>query len=137
MQRVLNSCPEIEQARSPALLAAGMRARQNAKLAELKRALIESGYETVHEQARALGLCRSSTWVVLNAGHKCNGLSSRLIKRITASPELPPKARKILQEYIHEKIAGAYGHPRNSLKRFRAEFGAFTPAEPLPSSSEN
>lgn len=129
MKADLNSGPSSERnARSPVSLAS-MRVRQNAKLVELKRVLIESGYQSVDEQARALGLCRSSTWAVLNAGHKSSGLSSDLIKRITSSPNLPSKARTVIEEYVREKLAGAYGHSHHNLKRFRAKLGAELPIE--------
>jgi hypothetical protein len=108
----------------PASLAKRMRERQQAKIAELRHALVECGCRTVLEQARALGLSRSSAWALLSAGHKCNGLSPHLIARVASSPELPPKAKKILQEYVHNKLAGAYGHPKHRLKLFRAKLDA-------------
>jgi hypothetical protein len=108
----------------PASLAKRMRERQQAKIAELRHALVDCGCRTVLEQARALGLSRSSAWALLNAGHKCNGLSPHLIARVASSPKLPPKVRKIIEEYVHSKLAGAYGHPRHRLKLFRAKLDA-------------
>ena len=41
-----------------------------------------------------------------------------------SSPQLPPKAKKIIEEYVRDKLAGAYGHPRHRLKLFRAKLDA-------------
>ena len=101
-----------------------MRARQNAKIDELKRALIEAGFCTVLEQAKALGLSRSSAWAVLKAKHKSNGLSLPIIKRILDSPQLPQKAHNIILEYVRERLAGAYGHPSHRLNIFRTKLAA-------------
>jgi hypothetical protein len=41
-----------------------------------------------------------------------------------SSQQLPPPARKILLEYVEEKLAGAYGHNQTQLRRFRERLGA-------------
>src|SRR5689334_8229086 len=71
--------------RAPSLLAARMRERQQQKIAQLKCVLIEHGFQTVQQQAEALGLSRSSAWAVLQANYKLRGLSYRLIERIRHS----------------------------------------------------
>lgn len=96
-----------------------MKARQCAKIAEFRQALIASGFAALDAQAAALGLSRSSTWMILNRKHKASGLSSSVINRIMRSPRLPSAARDKLEEYVQEKLAGKYGHPAKCLRRFR------------------
>ena len=102
---------------------AQMKAKQCQKLAELKTALVASGFKTLNDQAAVLNLCRSSTWKVLKSDHKQSGLNAGTIKRMLASPDLPPDARKVIEEYVLEKLLGGYGHTPKSLKAFRLHLG--------------
>ena len=105
-----------------------LKARQCAKIAELREALIASGFDSVDAQAAVLGLSRSSTWMILNRNHKASGLSASVINRILRSTQLPTMARHKLEEYVEEKLAGKYGHPRQRLRRFRNQLLSFTDA---------
>ena len=107
-------------ARTPASISATMKARQSAKIGELRQALRDEGFLPLDQQAAVLGLSRSTAWTVLNGNHKASGLSAAVIKRMLASPRLPPKARQILEEYIEQKTAGSFGHSKNQVQRFRA-----------------
>jgi predicted DNA-binding transcriptional regulator AlpA len=86
------------------------KARQSAKIRELRGALIEAGLLTIDQQAKALGLSRSTTWTILKANHKASGLSASIINRMLASPQLPPLVRAKVLEYIAERAAGLHGH---------------------------
>jgi hypothetical protein len=94
--------------------------RQTTKIRELGPALAADGFVTLDEQARALGLSRSTTWTVLKGNHKASGLSPATINRMLSSPALPPRARVILLTYVEEKLAGLYGHNKIQLRRFAA-----------------
>src|SRR4051794_21710958 len=85
-----------------------MKARQSAKIAELRQILLQAGYHSLGKQASVLGLSRSTTWAVLQANHKSSGLSGCVIKRMLRSPGLPPSAKLWLEEYIAQKLAGSY-----------------------------
>ena len=100
---------------------ASMKARQCAKIAELRQVLLRAGYPSLDKQASALGLSRSTTWAVLQANHKSSGLSGSVIKRMLRSRDLPPAARQWIKEYVAEKLAGTYGHGRKPLRIFRAQ----------------
>jgi hypothetical protein len=110
-----------------------MKSRQCAKIAELRRVLLVAGYHSLNKQAIALGLSRSTTWAILQANHKSSGLSGSLIKRMLRSRELSPAARQWIEEYVAEKLTGAYGHKRNRLRIFRAQVDlpVFAPPESL------
>jgi hypothetical protein len=100
---------------------AEMKARQCKKLAELRAAVVAGGFDTAAKQSSALGLSRSSAWKILKGDHKQSGLSASTINRMLACPDLPPDARKIISEYLFEKLQGAYGHQATRLKTFRAK----------------
>ena len=91
---------------------------QCAKIREIGAALISAGIVALDQQADALGLCRSTTWVILQAEHKNSGLSATVINRMLGSPRLPAPARAKVIEYVREKLAGRYGHSKAQLRRF-------------------
>jgi len=91
---------------------------QSSKIREIGMALSSAGFVTLDQQADALGLCRSTTWVILQAEHKNSGLSATVINRMLACPRLPGPVRVKLIEYVHEKMAGCYGHGQAQLRRF-------------------
>src|SRR6516164_5039036 len=84
------------------------KARQAAKLAEIREALVAAGYDTTTKQAAVLGVSRTTAWVVLNRDKK-TGPSASVIKRILSSPNIPPAVRRKVEEYIQERISGLYG----------------------------
>ena len=95
-----------------------MKARQSCKIRELGDALITAGFRTLDEQAKALGLGRSTTWTVLKGNHKATGLSTSIINRMLMSPQLPQCARTKIVEYVQEKASGLHGHNQTQLRKF-------------------
>ena len=94
------------------------KALQVSKIREIRETLIASGFGSVREQTHALGLCRSTTWAVLQASHKNSGLSPAVINRMLNCPQLPPPVRRKILEYVAEKLSGRYGHSETQLHRF-------------------
>src|SRR4029079_8036934 len=92
-------------------------ARQTHKIKAFKAALIAAGYETASAQAEAPGLSTSTAWASLNAEHERAGFSSSTVKRMLLSPKLPPAVRRIVVEYVKEKLKGLYGHRRREILR--------------------
>ena len=99
------------------------KARQASKLAEIRAALVAVGYDTTAKQAAALGVSRPTAWVVLNRDKRV-GPSTVVIKRILASPTLPPAARRKVEEYVRERIAGLYGHSQDRRRWFGDQFAS-------------
>jgi hypothetical protein len=97
-----------------------LKARQSSKIREIGGALIALGYLALDEQAKALGLARSTAWTILQANHKSSGLSATVINRMLTAPRLPPVVHAIILEYIDERVAGLYGHGKLQLRRFTA-----------------
>ena len=100
--------------------AQSQRARQFSKIEELVAAVKSAGFLTLDEQAKALGLFRSTAWTIRKASHKASGLSASIINRMLAAPELPPLARTKILEYVEEKAAGLYGGSRSQRRKFAA-----------------
>lgn len=117
---VKKECRDPSSALQRAPCVAQMKARQAAKIREIGEALIAAGIGSLDEQAKALGLSRSTTWTVLKGSHKSSGLSAAVINRMLASPRLPPLARAKIFEYIEDKTAGHYGDGQSRLRRFAA-----------------
>src|SRR6187455_236842 len=92
--------PSLQPSR--VLAVADLKARQSAKIKQLGDALVEAGHHALDEQARVLGLSRSTTWTILKANHKSSGLSAAIINRMLATPQLPPRVRLKIFEYIEE-----------------------------------
>jgi hypothetical protein len=107
---------------SPCIRIKDHKARQAIRIKELGTPLAAAGLFTVDEQARALGLSRSSAWAVLKANHKASGLATGTINQMLSSPALPPRACVTILTYVEEKLAGLYGHNKTQLRRFAAGF---------------
>ena len=96
------------------------KARQTAKIREIGDALRLAGYVALDEQAVVLGLSRSTAWCILQAPHKASGLTAAVVNRMLAGPELSPAVRKIILEYVNEKVVGRYGHSATGRRKFAA-----------------
>jgi plasmid maintenance system antidote protein VapI len=76
------------------------------RLQHISDALIASGYTTLDEQARALGIHRATAWTIVKAKHKLGRLNAPTIERILANPDTPPSVRSVIQKYLAEKSLG-------------------------------
>jgi len=72
-------------------------------LINIANALIASGYTSLDQQAKALGLSRSTAWTIVHAKHKVDRLSAKVIERMLKNPRLPPLVRATLQQYLAER----------------------------------
>jgi hypothetical protein len=111
----------IRQFRNQFRIKVEARARQAAKLAEIREALVTAGYDSAAKQGAVLGVCRGTAWLVLNRDNRA-GPSAGVIKRILSSPHLPPAVRRKVEEYVEQKIRGLYGHCELTTRRFRNQF---------------
>ena len=111
-------------------LVADAKWRQANKIREIRAALIDAGLVALDEQAKALGLRRSTTWAILSGTHKASGLSAGIVIRMLSAPDLPLPVRRKILEYIREKSDGIYGHNvkrrHEFLTRMSSVFGAQT-----------
>ena len=66
----------------------------------ISEALIASGYTSLDKQAKALGVRRSTAWVIIKNKHKLGRLSAKTVYRILGNPQTPPAVRTIVQQYM-------------------------------------
>jgi hypothetical protein len=79
-----------------------LNARKN-RIQDITRALTLSGYTSLDQQAKALGLHRATAWTIIKNKHKLGRLSAKTIERIIANPATPPLVLAVIQEYVIEK----------------------------------
>lgn len=103
----------------------GAKARQAARLAEKRAALVAEGFSSTAKQAAVLGIGRSTVWAVLNSDRRA-GPSASVIKRILSSHKIPTRVRSKFEEYVQEKSRGLYGHNERRLEIFNEEFPDLT-----------
>ena len=106
---------------SPVSVRMKEKARQSSKIRELSEAVEAAGFVTLDEQAKVLGLPRSTAWTIRRASHKASGLSASIINRMLAAPALPLLVRARILEYVEEKTAGLYGGSQSQRRRFAAQ----------------
>jgi|SRR6185436_3832162 len=103
--------------------------KQASKIAEIHRVLIGAGFDSLDKQAALLKLGRSTVWALLHSDTRV-GPSNRVLKHILALPQLPPKVRLKVNEYIQAKGRGLYGHGAKSVRSLRAQFKDGDPFAP-------
>ena len=113
--------PRVRESSTAAITEA--KARQSRKIRELRIALRDAGLIGLDDQARALGLSRSTTWKILKGDHIASGLSAMVVSRMLSEPRLPPAVRTKILEYVREKTDGLYGHGKREMLLFSARIG--------------
>ena len=93
-------------------------ARRNymVRLQHISDALIASGYTTLDEQARALGIHRATAWTIIKTKHKLGRLSAKTTKRILENPDTPPSVRAIVVKYLAER-SEVFGAPQPKIEQ--------------------
>jgi hypothetical protein len=72
------------------------------KIQDITDALISSGYTSLDQQAKALGLHRATAWTIIKSKHKVGRLSAKTIERIITNATTPSRVRAAVQEYVAE-----------------------------------
>jgi hypothetical protein len=83
------------------------------ELRHISEALMLSGHTSLDEQAKALGVHRSTAWTIVKNKHKLGRLSAKTVDRILSNPQTPPTVRrssnnigrKIKTELFSQKIS--------------------------------
>jgi len=73
------------------------------ELGRISEALISSGYTSLDAQAKALGVHRSTAWVIIKNKHKLGRLSAKTVCRILGNPQTPPAVRTVVQQYMTKR----------------------------------
>ena len=69
----------------------------------IREALIACGYTKLDQQAKALGINRSTAWTIINTKHKLGRLNNKTTQRILANPNTPPPVRVVVLRYLAER----------------------------------
>ena len=104
-----------------------MKERQACKIKELAVTLVTAGFVALDEQAKALGLSRSTTWTILQAKHKNYGLSAAVICRVLAKPDLNSRIRAKIIEYVPKKRQDRTGTTAQLRRFVRSSLRMCTP----------
>ena len=83
------------------------RRRYSVGIQHIREALVASGYTSLDQQAKALGVHRSTAWTIIKATHKLGRLSRKTTVRILANPDTPPSVRAVIQQYLAERSIGS------------------------------
>ena len=92
-------------------------------LQRISEALIASGYTSLDEQAKALGINRSTAWTIIKTKHKLGRLSTKTTKRILSNPNTPSPVRAVVLRYSLGFRVGYGVRERVSRKRRAERFG--------------
>ena len=78
-------------------------ARRTVPVQQIADALVEAGYASLDEQAKALGIHRATAWTIIKTKHKLGYLNAKTTERMLANPELPQCIRDVLQRNVAER----------------------------------
>jgi hypothetical protein len=90
------------------------------ELERISEALIVSGYISLNQQAKALGLHRNTAWTIINNKHKLGRVSNKTISRILTN-RAPPAVRAVLVDYLAKRCRAVQRKP-NRLTPFLKSF---------------
>ena len=63
-----------------------------------------AGYISLDEQAKALGLNRSTVWTIVKSKHKLGRLNAKTTQTILANPDTPASVRAVIQQYLAQDL---------------------------------
>jgi hypothetical protein len=80
-----------------------MKRKNKNRVLDIAEALIACGYTSLDQQAKALGLRRSTAWTIVRKKHKLGRLNAKTTRRILANPDTPPSVRSVVKNYLAER----------------------------------
>ena len=86
------------------------RRKYTTNIQHIVNALLGAGYASLDAQAKALGIHRATAWTIIGQKHKLDRLNTNTINRMLANPELPPRVRVVIEQYVAERPV--LGRPR-------------------------
>jgi len=96
--------------------------RRTMPIQPIVNALIAAGYSSLDNQARALGLNRSTAWTIIKNKHKLGRLNIKTTQRILENPDTPPDVRAVIEQYMSQSLVTLPGphedppdHPTTSI----------------------
>ena len=92
--------------------------RRTTQIQEIADALVAAGYISLDEQAKALGLNRSTVWTIVKSKHKLGRLNAKTTQTILANPDTPASVRVVIQQYLAQDLvtSNQLSRPPRALK---------------------
>jgi hypothetical protein len=81
--------------------------RYTITLQNISEALVTSGFTSLDEQAKALGVHRATAWTIVKHKHKLGRLNRETVNRILANPTTPQSVRSVVEQYVAERFNGS------------------------------
>jgi hypothetical protein len=79
-------------------------ARRMVSVQHIADALVGAGYASLDEQAKALGIHRSTAWTIIKNKHKLGRLNAKTTLRILTNPDTPPSVRAVIQQCLAQGL---------------------------------
>ena len=79
------------------------RRKYTTNIQHIAKALVAAGCTSLDKQAKALGIHRATAWTIIRTKHKHDRLNTKTTNRMLANPELPPRVRAVIQQYVGER----------------------------------
>jgi hypothetical protein len=74
--------------------------RRRNSIRQIVDALVAAGYQSLDNQAKALGVHRSTAWTIISTRHKVGPLNAKTTTRILTNPETPESIRALVRNYL-------------------------------------
>ena len=97
--------------------------RRTTPVQHIADALVAAGYSSLDDQAKALGVHRSTAWTIIKTKHKLGHLNAKTTERMLANPELPPCIRDVLQRYAQPKDHLLGRRPKRRIRQAADDAG--------------
>ena len=85
-------------------------------LQQIAAALVQAGHKSLDDQARALGIHRSTVWTIVKTKHKLGRLNAKTTNRILENPDTPPSVRALVAKYLAER-SEVFGAPQPKVEQ--------------------
>ena len=76
-------------------------------LHNISEAIIASGFTSLNEQAKALGIHRATAWTIIKRKHKLGRLNRDTVARILSNPTTPHSVRTVVKQDVAERVDGS------------------------------
>src|SRR5215831_2193410 len=73
-------------------------------LRTISDAVILSGFTSLDEQAKALGINRATAWTIIKNKHKLGRLNRNTVRHILSNHNTPHSVRTIVEQYAAERF---------------------------------
>ena len=70
----------------------------------IAEAVIKAGYASLDQQAKALGVSRSTAWTIVNTKQKLGRLNSKTTRSILANPDTPASVRGLIEQILQPNV---------------------------------